>query len=77
MSDNIAAEQLRLHIEAIENINEEIKDRTDDRKDRYALAKADGFDTKTLKAVISRRAIEKAAREEADALLQTYEEALA
>jgi uncharacterized protein (UPF0335 family) len=77
MTDNIATEQLRLHIEAIENLNDEIKGLSDDRKDRYALAKGEGFDTKTLKAVIQRRAIEKAAREEADALLETYEAALA
>jgi uncharacterized protein (UPF0335 family) len=77
MTDNVAGEQLRQHIEAIETINEEIKDKQDDRKDRYSIAKSDGFAPKVMKAVIQRRAIEREALQEHDAVLQTYEEALA
>jgi uncharacterized protein (UPF0335 family) len=70
-------ERLQLHIEAIENLLEERKGITDDVKDRYALAKGEGYDTKTIAKVITRRAIKRAELEEQDALLATYEAALA
>lgn len=71
------SEQLLLHITAIENLAEEKKAIQDDIKDRFSLAKGEGFDTKALKLVIARRALERAAREELDALVETYETAIA
>lgn len=68
-----AAEQLRLHVEAIEQLESEKKDIADSIKDRYALAKGEGYDTKALRLVIRRRALERAAREELDGLVETYE----
>lgn len=77
MSDtNVAADQLRLLIERIERLEEEKKGVSDDIKDVYAEAKATGFDTKTLRKVIGLRRMEKHARDEADALLETYRNAL-
>lgn len=73
---NDSADRLALHIEAIENIEAEIKASQDDRKDRYAVAKSEGYDTKALKAVVRRRAMERAAREEFDAIVETYETTL-
>ncbi len=73
---NIAADALQLHIEAIERLEEEKRGIADDIKDRYSLAKGEGFDTKTMKRIITLRAMEKAQRDEADALLETYREAL-
>lgn len=70
-------ERLTLHIEAIERLLEEKKGIADDIKDRYALAKGEGYDTKIMAKVITRRAIERAELEEQDALLATYEAALA
>ncbi|GAA4023704.1 uncharacterized protein (UPF0335 family) [Sphingomonas kaistensis] len=77
MSDgNVAADQLRLLIERIERLEEEKKGVADDIKDVYAEAKATGFDTKTMRKVVSLRKMEKHARDEADALLETYRNAL-
>ena len=76
MSDNVAAEQLRLFIERIERLEEEKKGIADDVKDVYAEAKANGYDTKTMRAIVRLRRMEKNARQEADALLETYRAAL-
>jgi uncharacterized protein (UPF0335 family) len=77
MSDgNVAAEQLRLFIERIERLEEEKKGIADDVKDVYAEAKANGYDTKTMRAIVRLRRMESHARQEADALLETYRNAL-
>ena len=76
MSDNVAAEQLRLFIERIERLEEEKKGIADDIKDVYAEAKANGYDTKTMRAIVRLRKMEKHARDEAEALLETYKTAL-
>jgi uncharacterized protein (UPF0335 family) len=76
MSDAVAADQLRLHIEAIERLEEEKKALAEDIKDRYALAKSDGFDTKTIREIVKLRKMEPDARREREALLDTYKAAL-
>jgi uncharacterized protein (UPF0335 family) len=76
MSDVIAAEQLRLLIERIERLEEEKKGIADDIKDVYAEAKSTGYDTKTMRAIVRLRKMEKHARDEAEALLDTYKAAL-
>lgn len=76
MSDAVAADQLRMHIEAIERLEEEKKGIADDIKDRFALAKSDGFDTKTIREIIKLRKLEPEARREREALLDTYKAAL-
>jgi uncharacterized protein (UPF0335 family) len=73
---NVAADQLRLFIERIERLEEEKKGIADDVKDVYAEAKANGYDTKTMRKVVALRKLEKHARDEADALLETYRNAL-
>ena len=75
-TDNVSAEQLRLLIERIERLEEDKKGIADDIKDVYAEAKGTGFDTKTMRAIIRLRKMEKAARQEAEALLDTYKTAL-
>lgn len=70
-------EQLKLHVEAIENMLEQKKEISDDIKDRKTLIKSEGFDIKVFDALIKRRAMERAAVEEFDAVLITYESALA
>jgi uncharacterized protein (UPF0335 family) len=74
--DNVAADQLRLFIERIERLEEEKKGIADDIKDVYAEAKANGYDTKTMRAIVRLRRMESHARQEADALLDTYRSAL-
>ena len=73
---NVAAEQLRLFIERIERLEEEKKGIADDVKDVYAEAKANGYDTKTMRMIVRLRRMESHARQEADALLETYRNAL-
>ena len=77
MSDeNVSAGQLRQFIERIETLEEEKKGIADDIKDVYAEAKATGFDTKTMRAIVRLRKMEAAARQEAEALLETYKAAI-
>jgi uncharacterized protein (UPF0335 family) len=76
MSDSISAEQLRLFIERIERLEEEKKGIADDIKDVYAEAKSTGFDTQTMRHIVRLRKMEKHHRDEADALLETYRNAL-
>lgn len=73
---SIAADELRLLIERIERLEEEKKAIADDVKDVYAEAKACGYDTKTMRAIIRLRKMENHVREEAEALLETYKAAL-
>ena len=72
----VAADQLRLFIERIERLEEEKKAMADDIRDVYAEAKANGYDTKTMRAIVRLRRLETHVRQEADALLETYRTAL-
>jgi uncharacterized protein (UPF0335 family) len=76
MSDVIAAEQLRLFIERIARLEEEKKGMADDIRDVYAESKSNGYDTKTMRAIVRLRRMEKHHRDEAEALLETYKAAL-
>ncbi|AGH50106.1 MULTISPECIES: DUF2312 domain-containing protein [Sphingomonadales] len=73
---NVAADQLRLFIERIERLEEEKKGISDDIKDVYLEAKSQGYDVKTMRAIVRLRKMEKHARDEAEALLETYKAAL-
>lgn len=72
----IAADELRLLIERIERLEEEKKGIADDVKDVYAEAKSRGYDTKTIRAIVRLRRMENHVRQEAEALLETYKQAL-
>ena len=71
-----AKDQLKAIIERIERLEEEKKTISDDIRDVYAEAKSQGFDSKTMRAIVRLRKLEKNARQEADALLETYRVAL-
>lgn len=73
---NVSAEQLRLFLERIERLEEEKKGISDDIKDVYGEAKSNGYDTKTMRAIVRLRKMEAHARQEAEALLETYKAAL-
>lgn len=75
-SENVSAEQLRLFIERIERLEEDKKGIADDIKDVYAEAKGTGFDAKTMRKIVALRKMDKGARQEAEALLDTYKAAL-
>ncbi|MGH6658722.1 MAG: DUF2312 domain-containing protein [Sphingomicrobium sp.] len=72
----VAADQLRLFIERIERLEEEKKGIADDIRDVYAEAKSNGYDTRTMRAMVRLRKMETHARQEADALMETYRIAL-
>ena len=73
---NVAADQLRLFIERIERLEEEKKGIADDVKDVYAEAKANGYDNKTMREMVKLRKLDTNVRQERDALLETYRNAL-
>ena len=72
----IAGEQLRSLVERIERLEEERSGIAGDIRDIYAEAKASGFDVKTMRQVIRLRKMEKADRDEQEALLDLYRHAL-
>ncbi|MEW9855909.1 DUF2312 domain-containing protein [Novosphingobium sp. M1R2S20] len=72
MSDDSAAQKLRLHIEAAERLIEERKGLNEDLKERFALAKAEGFDPAIMKEMIKRRAMDRQKLAEREALIETY-----
>ena len=72
----VSAEQLRLFIERIERLNEEKQGIADDIKDVFAEAKGQGYDVKTMRSIIKLRGMERDARMEQEALLETYKAAL-
>ena len=76
MTYAITAEQLRLFIERIERLEAEKKAIADDIKDVYSEAKSQGYDTKIVKQIIRLRRMEKDARDEEEAVLDTYKKAL-
>jgi uncharacterized protein (UPF0335 family) len=68
--------QLRSLVERIERLEEEKKTIAGDIKEVYAEAKANGFDTKILRKVISLRKKEVNEREEEQSMLDLYMSAL-
>jgi uncharacterized protein (UPF0335 family) len=72
----IHAAQLKSVVERIERLEEEKKTIADDIKEVYAEAKANGFDTKTLRTVIRLRKEDTNERAEREALLGVYLHAL-
>ena len=72
----IAADQLRLFIERIERLEEEKKAIADDISDVYKEAKANGYDTKTMRAIVRLRKMESHELQEQDALIETYRAAV-
>lgn len=76
MTDNVSAEQLRQFIERVETLEEEKRGLQDSIKDVYTEAKSTGFDVKTMRGIVRLRRMEKHHRDEADALMETYRQAL-
>lgn len=74
--NSIAADELRLLIERAERIDEEIAEARGHSKDVYGEAKARGYDVRTMRAIVKLRKMETHARQEAEALLDTYKAAL-
>ncbi|MGZ8286064.1 MAG: DUF2312 domain-containing protein [Allosphingosinicella sp.] len=73
---SVAADELKLLIERIERLEEEKKAIGDDVKDVYSEAKSRGYDTKTMRTIIRLRKMDAQARQEAEAMIETYMQAL-
>lgn len=71
-----AGDRIRLIIERIERIEDEKKGLTDDIADVFKEAKSNGYDTKTLKRIVKLRKMEPHEQQEAEALMQTYMNAI-
>lgn len=72
----IAGDILRSFIERIERLEEEKKGIADDIKDVYAEAKSAGFEPKIMRQVVKVRKMDRAERQEQEALLDVYLHAL-
>jgi uncharacterized protein (UPF0335 family) len=72
----IARDQLKAIVERIERLEEEKQTLAGDIRDVYGEAKANGFDTKTLRQVIRLRKQDTHERQEQEALLDLYLNAL-
>ncbi|MBB3952160.1 DUF2312 domain-containing protein [Aureimonas jatrophae] len=75
-TEEVAQDQLRSFVERIERLEEEKKTISDDIKDVYAEAKGTGFDIKVLRKVISLRKQDANERQEQEAILDLYLQAL-
>ena len=75
-TESVAADQLKAFIERIERLEEEKAGISSDIKDIYSEAKGNGFDTKVLRKIISLRKQDYAERQEQEAILELYLQAL-
>ncbi len=71
-----AQNQLRQFVEQLERLEEEKKAIADDIRDKYAEAKAVGFDVKVLRQILRLRKKSTDDRQEEEAILATYMHAL-
>ncbi|MCU0885308.1 MAG: DUF2312 domain-containing protein [Hyphomicrobiales bacterium] len=76
MSEPLQGDQLKSIVERIERLEEEKKTITDDIKEVYSEAKANGYDVKVLRKVISIRKRDLRERREEEAILDLYLQAV-
>lgn len=74
--DGSAQGQLRSVVERIERLDAEIAEIQEARKEVFAEAKGNGFDTKALRKLVAVRRLDPAKRAEDEAILDLYEHAL-
>ncbi len=72
----IAGDRLRSFIERIEKLEEEKAALTADIREIYAEAKGGGFDTKVMRQIVRLRKMDTAERQEQEALLDLYKQAI-
>ncbi len=78
MSDvvEIAGDRIRSFVERIEQIETELKELTEAKKEIFSEAKGEGFDVKVLKEIIKLRKQDQEERDEHDTLLDVYMQAM-
>jgi uncharacterized protein (UPF0335 family) len=67
-----AQSRLKSFIERVERLNEDKDSVNKDLKEVYAEARGEGFDTGAIKQVVKLRAMDRAKRQEAEAILDLY-----
>lgn len=75
-TESVAADQLKSFIERIERVEEDMSAIKEDRKEIYAEAKGNGFDTKILRLIVKLRKLDTAERQEEAAILELYAQAI-
>jgi len=73
---DVPGNQLRAIVERIEQVDDEIKDLTEAKKEIYAEAKSNGFDVKVLREVVRVRKQDPKERDEQESLLDVYMQAI-
>ena len=78
MSDvvGIAGDRIRSFVERIEQIETELKELTEAKKEIFSEAKGEGFDVKVLKEIIKLRKQDQEERDEHETLLDVYMRAM-
>ena len=77
MSDvTIPGGKIRAFVERIENLDTEIAELNEQKKEVFAEAKGEGFDVKILKEIIKLRKQDQDERDEHDSLLDLYMRAM-
>ena len=72
----VSAQRLKSFITRIERLEEEKKAMGADIREVYSEAKSSGFDVKIMRKVIALRRMEPAERQEQEALMQVYIDAI-
>ncbi len=75
-TDEVNAGHLRAFVERIERLEEEKRALGDDIKDVYGEAKANGFDVKIMRKIVSIRKQDRDQRREEETILDLYLAAL-
>ena len=77
MSDiTIPGGKIRSFVERIENLDSEMQELSEQKKEVFAEAKGEGFDVKILKKIIKLRKEDKNERDERESLLDLYMRAM-
>ena len=72
----IAGDRIRSFVERIEQIETELKELTEAKKEIFSEAKGEGFDVKVLKEVLKLRKQDQDERDEHETLLDIYMRAM-
>ena len=77
MSDvTIPGGKIRAFVERIENLDSELQELNEQKKEVFAEAKGEGFDVKILKEIIKLRKLDQDERDERESLLDLYMRAM-
>jgi uncharacterized protein (UPF0335 family) len=68
----VAGDQLRAIVERIEQVEAEIRELNEAKKEIYLEAKSNGYDVKVLRDVVRLRKQDQKEREEQESLLEVY-----